>query len=119
MPPADLLAALSAAHLTDALRPLLPDLSVGTLLGFAAGAALKRVGRLALVALGLLVLAVQLLAALDLLSVNWLRVQALADPWLQRGGELGSAWLLRVLTANLPFAGAFTGGLLLGLRVRG
>ncbi|WP_425557424.1 FUN14 domain-containing protein [Deinococcus aluminii] len=108
----------STAPITDALRPLLPDLSVGALLGFATGLALKKVGRVALIALGLLFIAVQLLASFDLLTVNWPRVQALADPWLRQGGELGGAWLARVLTANLPFAGAFTAGLLVGLRAR-
>ncbi|GAA5511430.1 hypothetical protein Dcar01_00139 [Deinococcus carri] len=110
---------VSTASITAALRPLLPDLSVGALLGFATGLALKKVGRLALVALGLLFLSVQLLAYFGLLTVNWPRVQALAAPWLQQGGELGGMWLTRVLTANLPFAGAFTAGLLLGLRARG
>lgn len=107
------------ASLTEVLRAALPDLSVGALLGFATGLALRKVGRLALVALGLLFVAVQLLASLDLLSVNWPRVQALADPLLRQGGEAALTWLGRVLTANLPFAGAFAAGLLLGLRGRG
>ena len=45
-------------------------------------------------------------------------LQALAEPWLAQGRENGGAWLTRLLTANLPFAGAFTAGLLLGLRAR-
>ncbi|MBZ9752927.1 FUN14 domain-containing protein [Deinococcus sp. HMF7604] len=106
------------ATLADALRPLLPDLSVGALLGFATGVALRHIGRAALIVLGTLVLVLQLLAYFDLISVNWLRVQALTEPWLRQGQEQGGAWLMRVLTANLPFAGAFTGGLLLGLRAR-
>jgi len=106
------------ASITEALRSVLPDLSVGALLGFATGVALRKVGRLALTLLGLLFVAVQLLASLDLLSVNWPRVQALADPLLRQGGEAGAAWLGRVLTANLPFAGAYAAGLVLGLRVR-
>ncbi|EYB67360.1 hypothetical protein DEIPH_ctg044orf0089 [Deinococcus phoenicis] len=110
---------LSSASITAALRPLLPDLSVGALLGFATGLALRKVGRAALVALGLLFVSVQVLAYFGFLTVNWPRVQALADPWLRQGGEVGGAWLGRVLTANLPFAGAFTAGLLVGLRVRG
>ncbi|MCP2013807.1 putative membrane protein (Fun14 family) [Deinococcus sp. HSC-46F16] len=107
------------ASITEALRSVLPDLSVGALLGFATGLALRKVGRLALIALGLLFVAVQLLASWDLLSVNWPRVQALAEPVLRQGGEAGAAWLGRVLTANLPFAGAYTAGLVLGLRARG
>ncbi|BDP42085.1 hypothetical protein DAETH_20540 [Deinococcus aetherius] len=110
---------LSTAPLASALRPLLPDLGVGALLGFATGLALRKLGRFVLVALGLLFLTLQLLASLDLVTVNWLRVQALAEPWLHQGGEAGAEWLGRMLTARLPFAGAFTAGLLVGLRARG
>jgi uncharacterized membrane protein (Fun14 family) len=110
---------LSTAPVTEALRPLLPDLSVGAVLGFATGLALKKLGRVALVALGLLFISVQVLAYFELLTVNWPRIQALSEPLLREGGELGGAWLGRVLTANLPFAGAFTAGLLVGLRARG
>lgn len=111
--------ALSTTPLAEALWPLLPHLSVGALLGFATGLALKKLGRVVLVALGLLFLALQLLAYFDLVTVHWPRVQALAEPWLRQGGEAGVAWLGRVLTARLPFAGAFTVGLLVGLRARG
>lgn len=112
---------LSGASLSvlDALRPLLPDLSVGGLLGFATGLALKKIGRVALVALGLLFIALQVLVYFGLVTVNWPRLQALSEPWLRQGGELGTRWLMRALTANLPFAGAFTAGLWLGLRARG
>lgn len=111
-------AAAAPASFADALRPLLPDLSVGALLGFATGVALKHIGRWALIGLGVLFITLQVLAYFDLVSVNWLRVEALAEPWLAQGRENGGAWLTRVLTANLPFAGAFTAGLLLGLRAR-
>ncbi|WP_019585412.1 FUN14 domain-containing protein [Deinococcus apachensis] len=111
--------ALSTSPIADALRPLLPDLSVGAVLGFATGFALKKIGRVALLGLGLLFITVQVLAYFDLVTVNWPRVQALADPLLRQGGEVGGVWVGRVLTANLPFAGAFTAGLLVGLRARG
>ncbi|WP_371864460.1 FUN14 domain-containing protein [Deinococcus kurensis] len=111
-------AAAAPTGVADTLKSLLPDLSVGALLGFATGVALRHVGRWALVGLGLLFITLQVLAYFDLVSVNWLRVQALAEPWLAQGRENGGAWLTRLLTANLPFAGAFTAGLLLGLRAR-
>ncbi|MDV6375878.1 FUN14 domain-containing protein [Deinococcus arenicola] len=102
----------------DALRPLLPDLSVGALLGFATAFALKAVGRIVLIVVGLLFIALQLLSYFDLISINWLHLQAVAEPALRQGGDQGAAWLQRVLLANLPFAGAFTAGFLLGLRMR-
>ncbi|GGR59612.1 hypothetical protein GCM10008959_21740 [Deinococcus seoulensis] len=113
-PPAD----PTGSPLGDALHALLPDLSVGAVLGFATGVAIRYVGRVALIVLGVLFITLQLLAYFELISVNWLRVQAITEPWLRQGSEQGGAWLTRLLTANLPFAGAFTAGLLLGLRVR-
>ena len=106
------------ASLLDALRPALPDLSVGALLGFATGVALRHVGRVVLIVVGVLFITLQLRAYFDLLTVNWLRLQTLTEPWLRQGSEQGASWLGRVLTANLPFAGAFTAGLLVGLRAR-
>ncbi|CAM3748925.1 FUN14 domain-containing protein [Deinococcus frigens] len=102
----------------DALRPLLPDLSVGALLGFATALALKAVGRIVLIVVGLLFIALQLLSYFDLISINWLHLQSVAEPALKQGSEQGAAWFQRVLLANLPFAGAFTAGFLLGLRMR-
>ncbi len=111
-------AAPAATGLMDALGPVLPDLSVGALLGFATGLALKWIGRVVLIVVGVLFIAIQVMAYFDLVSVNWLKLQALTEPWLRQGGEQGAQWMGRVLTANLPFAGAFTAGLLIGLRAR-
>ncbi|ANE43036.1 FUN14 domain-containing protein [Deinococcus puniceus] len=101
------------------LASLLPDLSVGAVLGFATGYALKKLGRVVLLLVGLLFIALQVLSWFDLVTVHWTRVQALSEPWLRQGSEQGAAWLSRLLTANLPFAGAFTAALLVGLRARG
>lgn len=102
----------------DALRPLLPELSVGALLGFATALAVKAVGRIVLIVMGLLFIALQLLSYFDVITINWLHLQAVAEPALRQGSEQGAAWFQRVLLANLPFAGAFTTGFLLGLRLR-
>ncbi|UQN06932.1 FUN14 domain-containing protein [Deinococcus sp. QL22] len=101
------------------LASLLPDLSVGAVLGFATGYALKKLGRVVLLLVGLLFITLQVLSWFDLITVHWTRVQALSEPWLRQGSEQGAAWLSRLLTANLPFAGAFTAALLVGLRARG
>lgn len=104
--------------LAQSLQHMLPDLSVGALLGFATGVAVKFVGRIALIVVGLIFIAVQLLAWTGIITVDWLKLQSLTEPWLQRGKESGVPWVVRMLTANLPFAGAFGVGLLLGLRWR-
>lgn len=105
-------------NVLDTIAPYLGQISFGGLAGFAVGYALKKVGRVALVVFGLLFVVVQLLAYLGFIEVNWLRIQQVASPVLERN-SLESAWkgLLGVLTQNIPFAGAFVPGLLLGLRM--
>ncbi|WP_161881338.1 FUN14 domain-containing protein [Deinococcus alpinitundrae] len=109
----------SLAHtLSQAIVPLLPPLSLGALLGFAAGYAVRVVGKIALLIVGLLFVAIQLLSYFGLVSVNWLRLETLSGPWLQDSGKTVWTWLSGVLTHDLPFGGAFVVGLLLGLRRR-
>jgi uncharacterized membrane protein (Fun14 family) len=112
----------SASSLADsvsgAVLPLLPTLSLGAILGFAAGYAVKTIGKIALLIVGLLFVAVQLLSYFGLVTVNWLRLEALSGPWLQDNSRSVWTWLSGVLTHDLPFGGAFVAGLLLGLRKR-
>lgn len=101
----------------ETLAPVLGQLTFGALAGFAAGYALKKIGKVAAVALGLFFIAIQLLAFYGLVEINWLRIQESVDPLL-RPESLQALWddLLELLTLNLPFAGAFIPGLLVGLR---
>ena len=103
-------------ELLAALQGLLPDLSLGAILGFATGVAVKFVGRIVLVVVGLLFIAIQLLSMWGVVSVDWLKLQSVTEPWFRQGGEAGFSWFVRVLTSRLPFVGAFIAGLLLGLR---
>lgn len=93
------------------------QLTFGALAGFAVGYALKKIGKVAAVALGLFFIAIQLLAYYGLVEINWLQIQASVDPLL-RPESLQALWddVLELLTLNLPFAGAFIPGLLVGLR---
>ena len=100
------------------LLPQLPQLSLGAILGFCAGYALKKLGRMALLITGLLFLALQIMAWQGLLTIHWTRLQALSEPWLHQGGQALGQATLRVLQTNLPFGGAFVVALLLGLRAR-
>jgi len=97
--------------------PLASQLGVGAIAGFAVGYALKKVGKLLAVAVGLLFVVVQLLSYQGLVTVHWGEVEARVDPLLETT-SLEAAWqsLLGLLTHNLPFAGAFVPGLILGLR---
>jgi uncharacterized membrane protein (Fun14 family) len=101
----------------NTLTPYLGQLSFGGLAGFATGYALKKIGRVALVIFGLLFMTLQILAYFGFVEINWLRIQKIADPLLEKE-RLQSFWdgLVGVLTLNLPFVGAFIPGFFLGLR---
>lgn len=108
-----------ASHsLLDALLPALPGLSLGVILGFCAGYAIKRLGKMAALIAGLLFLALQIMAWQGLLSIHWERIQALTEPLLHQGGQQLGHWALSVLQTNLPFGGGFVAALLVGLRAR-
>ncbi len=101
----------------ETLAPVLGQLTFGALAGFAAGYALKKIGKFTAIALGLFFIAIQLLAYYGLVEVNWLQIQRSVDPLL-KPDSLEALWqdLVRLLTLNLPFAGAFIPGLIVGLR---
>ena len=108
----------AGSQLSSALQGMLPDLGLGGLLGVATGYAVKAVGRVALIVIGLSFLLVQLLSHYGVITVDWLRLQSLTEPWFREGREGFGTWVSRVLLANVPFAGAFVVGFLLGLRLR-
>lgn len=97
--------------------PWLEQLGFGLVAGFVAGFALKKLGRLAALVVGLLFLALQLLAWSGYVTIQWGRLQADVEPMLQ-ASSLSEAWrsLLTVMTYNLPFAAAFVPGFVTGLR---
>ena len=102
----------------ELITPLLPDLSLGGLLGFCAGFAIKKASRVLILIVGAVFVLVQVLAYYGIITVHWTKVQELAEPMLQAGAEEGGEWALQVLGTNLLFGAAFVAGLLLGLRTR-
>lgn len=97
--------------------PFVQQIGFGAVAGFAAGYALKKVGKLLAIAVGLLFIALQVLAYFGFVSIDWANVQRTVDPMLT-GSSLNTAWrtLLRVLTYNVAFAVAFVPALVIGLR---
>jgi uncharacterized membrane protein (Fun14 family) len=95
----------------------LGQLTFGGLAGFAAGYALKKIGKVAAIALGIFFILLQILAFYGVVEVNWLRLQESVDPFL-RPESLERLWrdLLTLLTLNLPFAAAFVPGFIFGLQ---
>lgn len=97
--------------------PFVEQLGFGAVAGFAAGFALKKVGKLVAIAVGLLFVIVQVLAYYGYVSINWGAVQSSVDPMLTPTA-LGAAWktVLSVLTYNIAFAAAFVPSFVWGLK---
>ena len=78
---------------------------------------MKKIGKIALFIFGIGFILLQGLAYTGVIEINWLRIQQFAEPALKTPA-LESAFngILRVLTNNVPFAGAFIPGFLLGLK---
>ncbi|MBZ1407879.1 FUN14 domain-containing protein, partial [Escherichia coli] len=73
------------------LSPYLGQVTFGGLAGYAVGYALKKVGRFLAIALGLLFIAVQLLAQAGYIQVDWTRIQKDVEPLLKQPG-LQNLW---------------------------
>ncbi len=101
----------------EAIQPYIGQITFGGLAGFVAGYALKKVGKVAAIALGLFLVGLQLLAYYGYVTVDWTRIQHSVDPLLGKD-QLEGMWqgLLNVLTYNAPFAGGFAAGLVWGLK---
>ncbi len=97
--------------------PLIQQLSFGALAGYFAGYALKKVGKVMALVLGLFFIGLQILAYYGFVRIDWIEVQNRVNPLLG-SDSLGQMWqrLVNILTYNVPFAVAFVPALLLGLR---
>lgn len=105
------------SQILDAVAPYLGQISFGGLTGFATGYAMKKIGKVALFIFGTIFVLLQVLAYTGVIEINWLRIQQFAEPALQRPAlESALNSVIGVLTNNLPFAGSFIPGFLLGLK---
>lgn len=99
------------------VMPFIQQLGFGAVAGFIAGYALKKVGKLVAIALGILFVALQLLAWSGFISVDWGVVQRQVDPLLEyEAMERSWRGLLSMLTYNIPFAAAFVPAFVLGVK---
>jgi uncharacterized membrane protein (Fun14 family) len=105
------------SQILDVVAPYLGQISFGGLVGFATGYAVKKIGKIALFVVGTIFMLLQVLAYMGIIEINWLRIQQFAEPALQRPAlENALNGFIGVLTNNLPFAGSFIPGFLLGLK---
>lgn len=100
-----------------AVAPYLQQITFGAVAGFVAGYALKKVGKVMAIVVGLLFVTIQILSYYGLITVNWGEVQGRVDPLLEPS-SLDRAWrsLVGLLTYNITFAAAFVPALVLGLK---
>ena len=100
----------------DAFTAIIFQLGFGGLTGFAVGYALKKLFKLALIIAGLIVITVTYLQWKGIVTVNYDKlVQAIEDFFKSMAGE--ASGIYSNIIANLPFAGAFIGGFLIGLKM--
>lgn len=98
---------------------VLTQLGFGFLAGYSAGLALRFVGRIVAFIVGLVFIALQLLAYFGYVQIDWYRIQHDLEPALS-GPALQQAWhrFMEILTCNAPFGGGFAVGLAAGIRGR-
>lgn len=101
----------------SSLLPWIEQIGFGVVAGFVAGYALKKLGKLVALVLGVLFVAVQLLAWSGYVTIEWGRLQQDVEPLLE-ASSLNEGWrmVLTVMTHNLPFAASFVPGFVIGLR---
>lgn len=100
---------------SDPLYGLVLQLGAGGAIGFLAGYAIKKLARLVAVGLGLLILLLMVLNYYGIVEVRWTQLIGVGEEALQ--------WLSQHYTTlasfavqNMPFAGSFAAGLVLGLK---
>ena len=101
----------------DFLTPYIGQLSFGGVLGFAAGYFVKKVGKMALFVVGGVFILLQVLSAYGYIQIDWLTIQKQADPiFNEQNVKNVSDNFMKLITANLPFTGAFVVGFALGFK---
>lgn len=100
---------------SDPLYGLVLQLGAGGVIGFLAGYAIKKLAKLIAVGLGLLILLLMVLNYYGVVEVRWTQLVGI--------GEEALKWISQHYTTlasfaaqNMPFAGGFAAGLVLGLK---
>jgi uncharacterized membrane protein (Fun14 family) len=94
------------------------EMGFGGIAGAIVGYTAKKLTKLMALALGLLFITIQVLVYLEFVSVNWHTVQSSAEHvWKDAGGVTLADRAWEVISANLPFGGAFIAGFALGFKL--
>lgn len=101
--------------MVEILTPLLTQLGVGGVAGLCTGYALKKIGKLVAVLVGLAFLGLELLAYKGIISINYSALQEWASGLIGQVGE--AEGILTLIIGNLPFASSFLVGFALGIKI--
>jgi len=108
----------------DSMSPILTQLSIGSVMGYATGKALQTAGNMLAIFVGTSFMILQGLAYKGWVSINWSSAISDSKLMLDMDGDgdfdsddlkLIAQKFIEVCTTNLPSGGGFTAGLLLGL----
>jgi len=106
------------------IGPILQQVTIGSVLGFASGYCLKKVGKVAAIAVGALFILTQGLQYGGYVDVDWNFIQHEVELTLDQDGDedfdkddfiLMCKTILKVLRYNLPSASGFTPAFVIGL----
>jgi uncharacterized membrane protein (Fun14 family) len=107
----------------DKVKPVLQNITFGAVVGYCSGVAMKTMGQLMAVTIGIGFIGVQLVVGLEYVEVDWekLKIDFVKKVDTNEDGKLDTAdvkvwWkkLLKLLTHKIPSAGGFTVGFLYG-----
>jgi uncharacterized membrane protein (Fun14 family) len=102
----------------SALSGIGAELGFGGVAGAVVGYTAKKVTKMAAIVLGLLFIAIQSLVYMKFISVDWNAVQHTAGQvWSDPHGVTLADRAWEMLSANLPFGGAFAAGFALGFKL--
>lgn len=107
----------AAPDALQSLAPLAAQVGLGGVLGFCAGLAIKKIGKVVAVIIGVVFVLIQVLAYYDVISIDWAIVSGWWDMVRQEDRVAGVENALRtVLLANVPALVGAVPGFLLGFK---
>jgi len=101
--------------LVEVLTPLLIQLGVGGVAGLCVGYALKKLGKLMAILIGIAFLGLELLAWKGIISINYDALVTWANELFAQVGIVEG--ILSTIIGNLPFAASFLVGFAIGLKI--
>ena len=100
--------------MVEIITPLMTQLGVGGIVGLCVGYALKKIGKLIAILVGIAFLGLELLAYKGIIRINYLALEEWARNLI---GQIGAIeGILTLIIGNIPFASIFLVGLAIGLK---